>query len=99
MAINVRFLNNFVLTVVHTSEVDGKLTAQEKTFHIALGDVYPLSQYTRHPDGRLDLEFPDDCPLAGLAQNVESDYCELIEPKSRASAKITGCGGCGNKRR
>lgn len=98
--INVRFLNNFIITVVQTiTDDEGMLSAQEKQFHIAMGDVYPLTQYQRHPDGRLDLEFPDTCPLAGLAMNVESDYCELVEPKTTVTAQVTGCGGCGNKRR
>lgn len=96
--IHVRFLNNFILTVVQTVEEDGKLVVREKSFHIAMGDVYPISQYQRHTDDRLDLEFPDTCPLAGLAQNIEADYCSLVDSKAKAAAaKPQGCGGCGNK--
>lgn len=104
MAINVRFIHNFIITIVQTVEVDGNLVAQEKQIHILMGDVYGVSQYQRNPDGRLDLEFPETSPLAGLAQGVEPDYCELTghapgtSPET-SSGTSAGCGTCGNKQR
>ena len=98
-SINVRFLNNIVLTVVQTiADESGRMVAVKKPFHIGLGDVYPVAQYQRHPDGRIDIHFPDSCPLAGVAHRVEEDCCELTEP-AKIAARVTGCGGCGNKKR
>jgi hypothetical protein len=102
MTVSVRFLNNFILTVVQTVlDNDGRMSVKEKSFHIQMGDIYKLTQYHRHPDGHLDLHFADDSPLAGVAQRVEPDYCELLEPKptSGVTARVTGCGGCGNKKK
>ena len=96
----VRFVNNFIIAVVQTVEDDdGRLVAREKSFHIHLGDTYMLSQYEEHDDGRVDLHFPDSSPLAGVAHNVEGDYCELRNPpiKQKATTKgVAGCGGCGH---
>lgn len=95
--IHVRFLNNFILTVVQTIVgKDGKMVVKDKQFHIQLGDVYPVEQYQRHPDNKVDIHFPDTCPLAGVAHRIEGDYCELHQPASVKST-VTGCGGCGNK--
>jgi len=98
----VRFLNNFVMTVIQTVEdSQGKLTTQTKPFHIRMGDIYPLSSYERHPDGHVDLHFPDSCPLSGVAERVEGDYCEI--PKTPSKTVVTdmtpGCGGCGKRRK
>jgi len=97
----VRFLHNFIITVVQTIENDeGRLVAQENTFHIGIGDIYSLTQYEKHADGRVDLYFPDSSPLAGVARNIESDYCELRNPSAPKPTVVkTGCGGCGNKKK
>ena len=98
--INVRFLNNFVLVVVTTGLNDeGRMQATEVSFHVARGDTYPIEQYERHPDDKLDLHFPDSCPMAGVAHRVEGDYCELTEPAKIAAKPSGGCGGCGNRGR
>ena len=94
--INVRFIHNFIMQVVQTTEQDGKLVVTEKSVHIHMGDIYILSQYQRAPDGRLTLHFADSSPVVGVAHNIESDYCELNEPNT-AKKTTSGCGGCGNK--
>ena len=95
----VRFLNNFIMTVIQTIvDKDGSLAIQENPFHISVGDVYDVVQYERHADDRVDLHFPDSSPLAGVAHNVEGDYCEVREP-SAAKPRVTGCGGCGGNKK
>jgi hypothetical protein len=93
----VRFLHNFVMTVTQTTvDGDGKLVVDENDFHMGVGDVYVITQYDEHEDGRVDLYFPDSSPLSGVARNVESDYCELRNP-SVPNTTVTlarGCGGC-----
>ncbi len=99
-ALKVRFLNNFIITVVQTLEdAEGKLMAQENTFHIGMGDTYDLTHYEEHLDGRVDLYFPNSSPLAGVAHNIESDYCELRNPTTPKQNVTAGCGGCGNKKK
>ena len=99
-AVNIRFLNNFVLTVVTTGINDaGDIVAEEHQFHVKQGDIYPISQYERHPDGKVDIQFPDTCDLAGMANRIEGDYCEIVDPPaSRPLTISSGCGGCQNKK-
>ena len=97
-ALKVRFVHNFVLTVLQTVEDEqGRLVVQEKQFHISQGDVYQVSQYEVNPDGRADLYFPDSSPLAGVAHNVEGDYMELRNSATKP-APTGGCGGCNKNR-
>lgn len=94
----VRFLNNFIMTVIQTVvDENDKLVIQENDIHICVGDVYNIVQYERHSDDRVDLHFPDSSPLAGVAHNVEGDYCEIREPHA-AKPKVVGCGGCGGNK-
>lgn len=98
--IKVRFLNNFIITVIQTVEDDdGNLQAQEKTFHISMGETYQISQYETHADGRVDIHFPDSSPLAGIAHNVEGDYCELRVSGMPKKVVETGCSGCGKPKK
>lgn len=95
--INVRFTHNFIMTVVQTTEQDGKLIVSDKSVHIKFGSIYIVSQYQRAPDGRLTLHFPDSSSLAGVAHNIESDYCELNDTSIATKKRTGGCSGCGKK--
>ena len=98
-AMKVRFLNNFIITVVQTIEnEEGRLVAQENTFHIGMGDTYSLSSYSEHDDGRVTLHFADNSPLIGVARNVEGDYCELRQAMPPKKVVESGCGGCGKNK-
>jgi len=96
----VRFLHNFIITVIQTVEDEnGRLVVKENTFHIGMGDTYAISNYNEHPDGRVDLHFADNSPLVGVARNVEGDYCELRTARPPKKVVETGCGGCGKNRK
>jgi len=97
--LSVRFIHNFIIKVIQTVEENDKLVAKEKRHHILAGDIYSLAQYHRHPDGKLDLHFPDSSPLSGVAHRVEDGYCELTVPKKPTRTVTTGCAGCGGKKR
>ena len=94
----VRFLNNFAITVTQTVlDKDDNMVVQENQYHIGMGDTYSITRYDEHKDGRIDIHFPSSSPLAGVAHNVEGDYCELRKPQKPRAAK-SGCGGCSKQR-
>jgi len=104
MAVQVRFVNNFILTVVETiTDDDGRLQAQERLVHIHVGDIYALERFEQIGDDKFDLHFLDSGPLnGGVAHRVEGDLCEFTQSDKVKANRIAataagGCGGCGNK--
>jgi len=107
---HVRFLNNFVITIVTTVLNDqGRMVAQERKVPVRMGDNHPVSQYEVHSE-TVDLHFSKKTPLEGVARRIPIAYCELHDPKktrqlrqqAEAEAIATGkkgCGGCGNRRK
>ena len=93
----IRFLNNFVLTTIYTyvDEISGEMKIRENQYHIQRGDVLKVISFTEHHDHLIDIEFPSDYPVKGVANNIEKDYCEVL---SQVTQKVSsGCGSCGSK--
>jgi len=102
MSISVRFLASFIITIVQTTIDDetGQLVVSQAQKPVKVGDIYTVEQYQRHQDGKLDLHFPDTSPLAGVANRIEPDYCELVVPQAIAKKKASGgCGSCGKNKK
>ncbi len=108
--INVRFVHNFIMNITQTVlDVNGRFSVKKKDVHVRMGEVYNISQFERHNDGRVDLHFPDSSPFSGVAHNVEGDYVEIKSPEekmekykandSNRNRSGGGCGSCGKKRK
>lgn len=96
----VRFLQNSILTVVHTGLNElGEMVVTETPAHVAYGELYILSRW--EVNGKLaTLYFPDDesSKIHGVAQNVELDICQFVDSDVVAAAAAqtaSAPGGCG----
>ena len=103
MPATVRFLNNFILTTIETYTDDqGLLRVRQNTNHVAKFDVVNVASIVAH-DGFVDIEFLPSGTIKGVAQNVEKDYCEILndgKPKTASTTtKSGGCGTCGKKKK
>lgn len=98
--VSVRFLNNFIMGITTTTldpETD-EMIVTNRNVHIQRGDIYKLESYELYKDDKIDLRFPSDSPLHGVATRIETDYCELMQPaKPKVAPNGGGCGECGNK--
>jgi len=74
---------------------DGKIAVRTKMYPVRRGHSYNVAEITEH-GGFVDIVFPEEGPILGIATNVESAYCELGPAKAAASSG-RGCGGCGSK--
>jgi hypothetical protein len=93
----VRFLNNYLITVAQTYlDQSNKMSVQSKQIHVHAGDIYRITQFYRHPNGSLDLHFPKDSVLYGVATRIDSDICAINNDGTKKPS--SGCGGCGKKK-
>jgi hypothetical protein len=93
--VNVRFLNNFIISVTKTI-IGDKLIVCDEQHHIKIGEIYKIDRYTTNENKSLNLYFSDSCTLAGVAFRVEKDYCEILDKKINYPF-TGGCGGCGGR--
>jgi hypothetical protein len=100
MARNIRFVQNFIMTLVETKLDDqGQLVATESLLHIAFGETYPVDRWEVNGNS-VTIYFPDDpneSRIHGVAHNVELGFCEFTDTVQVAAgiAAASAPGGCG----
>lgn len=99
--INIRFKQNYILTTIYTTSVDGKMIAERKTYHVKKGEIYPADQISEH-SGLLTIFFGDKI-IKGVATNLDKGLVEAFSQEIIGAQKATltgkpGCGGCGKKK-
>jgi hypothetical protein len=94
---NVRFLHNFVLTVVQTEldEHTDKMVVKNNNYHIQTGDVHIIEKYEKNDNNTFNLYFPKNSNLKGVSFRVEGDYLEISDPSQKKDQVYGGCLGCG----
>jgi len=102
MSRNIRFKQNFIMTVVNTQLNDaGELVATENFVHVSYGDTYVVDRWEINGNN-VTIYFPDDPNLSrthGVAHNVEIGFCDFTDTVQLAAtiaARPSGGCGCGH---
>jgi hypothetical protein len=101
---SVRFIHNFIITVIETYVDDsGSLRTRQHMHHVERGDIHFISSFSRNKH-LVSLVFAPNDPFKGVSENIESEYCEFLTPQHLQPPRSNnivgghrGCGGCGHK--
>lgn len=107
MAQSVRFLQNFIMTVVQTTvDGEGNLQVNDVSVHVRFGEIYPITDASISGN-TVSIQFAPESTIQGTAPSVDIGFVDLmggLPPTMKAQVaasapdqpaqKKSGC-GCG----
>jgi hypothetical protein len=75
----VRFIRQFVVHTTYTYfDADGNAIEKKEEHGVRFGMLHPIVASHERSENTIDIEFPDDTPIRGVAIGIDKSFVEFV---------------------